>query len=107
MKLILPDLKFVFQRKEIFLNSVRAGNYAMWPGLMTQLINKHFPDSDETQKGAHKGTEAGVMIHQAEGTGLHCSKRTAHNNQTRHRKCTKIDNMFMQIMDLTNTMHSD
>jgi hypothetical protein len=37
-----------FLVKETFLDAVCAGNYATWPGLMTTLIAKHFPDSDET-----------------------------------------------------------
>ena len=44
-----------FPTKETFTDAVRAGNYATWPGLTTTLISKHFPDSDETQKGHMKG----------------------------------------------------
>jgi hypothetical protein len=44
-----------FPTKETFLDAVQAEIYATWPGLMTQLINKHFPNSDETQKGHMKG----------------------------------------------------
>ncbi len=43
-----------FPTKESFLVEVRAGNYATWQRLMTTLITKHFPDSDETQKGHMK-----------------------------------------------------
>ncbi len=43
-----------FPVKETFLDAVRAGNYAMWPGLTTTLIAKHFPDLDEMQKGHMK-----------------------------------------------------
>ncbi len=49
-----------FPPKETFLDAVHAVNYTMWPGLRTQLINKHFPDSDETQKGHMKGQRQGV-----------------------------------------------
>jgi hypothetical protein len=44
-----------FPPKETFLSAVRAGNYAMWPGLTTTLILKHFPNFDKTQKGHMKG----------------------------------------------------
>ena len=44
-----------FPTKETFLEAVRAGNFTTWPGLTTTLIAKHFPDSDETQKGHMKG----------------------------------------------------
>jgi len=49
-----------FPVKEIFLDAVRAGNYATWPGLTMTLITKHFPDSDEKQKGHMKGQRKGV-----------------------------------------------
>ncbi len=44
-----------FPPKEMFLDAVRVGNYATWPGLTTTLISKHFPDLDKTQKGPMKG----------------------------------------------------
>jgi hypothetical protein len=50
-----------FPPKETFLDAVSAGNYTTWPGLMTQLINKHFPDFNETQKGHMKGQRQGVQ----------------------------------------------
>jgi hypothetical protein len=43
-----------FPVKEIFLDAVRARNYATWPGLTTNLISKHFPNSNETLKGHMK-----------------------------------------------------
>jgi hypothetical protein len=49
-----------FPVKETFLDAVRAGNYARWPGLTTTLIAKHFLDLDETQKGHMKGQRKGV-----------------------------------------------
>jgi hypothetical protein len=51
-----------FPPKETFLAVVRAGNYAMWPGLTTTLILKHFPNSDKTQKGHMKGQQKGVRL---------------------------------------------
>ena len=51
-----------FPTKETFMDAVRAGNYATWSGLTTTLISKHFPDSDETQKGHMKGQRKGVRL---------------------------------------------
>jgi hypothetical protein len=50
-----------FPPKETFLDAVRTGNYATWPGLMTQLTIKHFSDSNETQKGHMKAQHQGVQ----------------------------------------------
>ncbi len=49
-----------FPTKEPFTDAVRASNYAAWLGLTTTLISKHFPNSDETQKGHMKGQRKGV-----------------------------------------------
>ncbi len=49
-----------FPVKETFFDAVRARKYTTWPGLTTTLIAKHFPDSDETQKGHMKGQRKGV-----------------------------------------------
>ena len=51
-----------FPTKETFTDAVRAGNYAAWPGLTATLISKHFPISDETQKGHMKGQRKGVRL---------------------------------------------
>jgi hypothetical protein len=54
-----------FPPKETFLAAVRTGNYAIWPGLTTNLILKHFPNSDKTWKGHMKGQQKGVQLTKA------------------------------------------
>jgi hypothetical protein len=49
-----------FPTKETFLSAVHAGNFATWLGLMTTLVSKYFPDSEETQKGNMKGQQKGI-----------------------------------------------
>jgi hypothetical protein len=48
--LLYPHALAGFPPKETFLAAVRAGNYTMWPSLMTTLILKHFPDLDKMQR---------------------------------------------------------
>ena len=40
-----------FPTKETWLAATRAGFLTSWPGVNVTAINKHFPQSDETQKG--------------------------------------------------------
>jgi hypothetical protein len=40
--------------KDTWLDAIKAGNYVTWPGLTTTAVRKHFPESDETQKGHMK-----------------------------------------------------
>jgi hypothetical protein len=49
-----------FPVKETFLNAIRAGNYATWPGLTVVALHKYFLDSDEKQKGHMKGQHQGI-----------------------------------------------
>ncbi len=49
-----------FPIKETFLNAVRSGNYATWPGLTIAALHKYFPNSDKTQKGHMKGQQQGI-----------------------------------------------
>ena len=40
-----------FPAKTTWIKAIRAGNYATWPHLTLQGVQKHFPESDETQQG--------------------------------------------------------
>ncbi len=100
-----------FPTKETFLDAIHAGNYATWPGLTTALTNKHFPDSDETQKGHMKGQRQGVR-----STKTRVLERiVARERQIKIEPGTedlptdirRHDDIFIQIMDLADTTHSD
>ena len=49
-----------FPVKETWIDAIKAGNFITWPSLTTSAIQKHFPDSDETQKGHMKKQSQGV-----------------------------------------------
>ncbi len=49
-----------FPTKATFINAVCNGNYSTWPKLTVTLINRYFPDSDETIKGHLKGLHQGI-----------------------------------------------
>ena len=49
-----------FPTKATLLTAIRHGNLVTFPGLTTANVNKHFPESDETQKGHMKQTKQGV-----------------------------------------------
>ena len=91
-----------FPTKESFTDAVRAGNYARWPGLTTTLIAKHFPDSDETQKGHMKRQRKGVRstneIKFEPGTGDTPPKLVP---------IRKLNNIFVKIYELSETIHTE
>ena len=49
-----------FPTKATFMDTVHNGNYSTWPKLIVTLINRYFPDSDETIKGHLKGQRQGI-----------------------------------------------
>ena len=49
-----------FPTKETMLTAARNGNLVTFPGLSITNINKHFPESDETQKGHMRQSRQGV-----------------------------------------------
>jgi hypothetical protein len=49
-----------FPPKETFINAVRNKNYGTWPKLTVRLINRYYPDSDETVKGHLKDQRQGI-----------------------------------------------
>ena len=40
-----------FPTKTTWIKAIRAGNFATWPHLTLKAVQKHFPESDETQQG--------------------------------------------------------
>jgi hypothetical protein len=49
-----------FPTKETLLAATRAGFLTSWPGMTVTAINKHFPESIETQKGHMKHQRQGI-----------------------------------------------
>ena len=50
-----------FPTKPTWLKAIKAGSFNTWPGLSAKAVRKHFPESDETQKGHMKQTQQGLM----------------------------------------------
>ncbi len=94
-----------FPVKETFLVAVWAGNYATWLGLTTTLIAKHFPDSEEKQKGHMKGQRKGVRLTKVKPPvhiKIEPTTQTAPNLTI-----TKENSIFVVIYELSNTVHTD
>jgi hypothetical protein len=49
-----------FPTKSTWLQAIKAGFYATWPMLTTKKVTKHFPESEETQKGHMKQIRSGI-----------------------------------------------
>ena len=50
-----------YPTKDTWIKAIKAGNYISWPGLTATAARKHFPESDETQKGHMKRQRQGQI----------------------------------------------
>ena len=50
----------VFSPKETWLKHIRNGHYLTWPHITVKNVNKHFPESEESQKGHMRNVRQGV-----------------------------------------------
>jgi hypothetical protein len=96
-----------FPTKESFTDAVRAGNYATWPGLTTTLISKHFPNSDETQKGHMKGQRKGVRSTQVKPAVEIKIKPGQEDAPPKLVAIRKLNDIFVKIYELAETIHTD
>jgi hypothetical protein len=65
-----------FPTKETLLAATRAGFLTSWPGMTVTAINKHFPESIETQKGHMKHQCQGIRSTKVPQLqpGIHCKR---------------------------------
>jgi hypothetical protein len=84
-----------FPPKETFLSTVRACNFATWPGFTTALIYKHFPNLEETQKGHMKGQQKGIRFMKVRATVSPPIIIKCHYD------------VFATVIDLTDTIHTN
>ena len=49
-----------FPTKPTWLKAIRNKQFASWPGLTLEAVRRHFPDSDETNKGHGRRTPSGL-----------------------------------------------
>jgi hypothetical protein len=102
----------VFPTKATSINAVHNGNYSTWPKLTVTLINRYFPDSDETIKGHIKGQRQGIR-----STKQLALDKIIENEEVRIKiegegspfhqiPITKTHEAFFRIDDLTDSIHT-
>jgi hypothetical protein len=102
-----------FPTKATFIDAVRNRNYSTWPKLAVTLINRYFPDSDETIKGHLKGQRQGIR-----STKQVALDKIIENKEVRIKiegkgspfhqiPITKTHEAFFCINDLTDSIHTD
>jgi hypothetical protein len=102
-----------FPAKATFIKAVRCGNYATWPNLTVNLIHKYMSDSDKTTKGHLKGLRQGIrstrqrVFERLIEREVTRTKPDGENSPPHLPPPTKLDDMFVQVTDLTEELHTD
>jgi hypothetical protein len=89
-----------FPTKPSWLKAIKNKQYALWPGLTWEAVNKHFPESKETLKGHGRKTRSGLRS---------TKTPTQNNNDDKNAKATHLPHPLLkqkeaiiQIYDLSD-----
>ncbi len=95
--------------EDTWVKAINAGNYTTWPRLKATAARKHFPESDETQKGHMKRQRQGVRSTRTLQTITEDDKEhiTLNSGESPASKPKKMQVMYIKIHNASETMHTD
>ena len=94
--------------KDTWIKAINAGNYTTWPGLTSAAVQKHFPESDETQKGHMKKQRQGVRSTKVlQSTPEYKNRTRAENNLLTPPTPKQMKDVYVKIHMANNTMYTD
>jgi len=85
-----------------WIKAIKAGNYITWPELTAEAVHKHFPESDEMQKGHMKQQHQNVRSTKV--------KQNAMDNQGKEDQQmpqAKLKDVYVKIYLANDTVHFD
>ena len=85
-----------FPTEETWIKAIKKGNYSTWPTITTTIVRRHFPESDETQKGHMKRQRQGVR-----------STRVREETEPDPPAIPKAKDIYIKIHNVHETMHTD
>jgi len=85
-----------FPTEDTWIKAIKAGNYSTWPTINPTVVRRHFPESDETQKGHMKRQRQGVR-----------STRVNQEKETHVPAIPKAKDIYIKIFNSSETMHTD
>ena len=88
--------------KATWMKAVRAENYATWPGLTTDAVQKHFPEAEETLKGHSRKIKVGIQLTKVNVNGNKSPGEDDDNNSTK----AKRKEIFIKLVDLKDALHN-
>jgi hypothetical protein len=87
-----------FPVADTWIKAIKAGNYNTWPTITPATVQRHFPESNETQKGHMKKQRQGIRSTSvlAETTDVTCIPALP-----------KMKDIYIKIYNATKTIHSN
>jgi len=82
--------------EETWIKAIKKGNYNTWPTITPTVVRRHFPESDETQKGHMKRQRQGVR-----------STRVREEPEPDLPAIPKAKHIYIKIHNVHETMHTD
>jgi hypothetical protein len=82
------------------VKAIKSGNYVSWPGLTVKVVNKHFPESIETQQGHMKTQRQNVR-----STKQKLIVKDSSKDEELTQAVTK-QNILVKVVNAHNTVYS-
>ncbi len=93
---------WAFLEKILGWRQSKNGNYVSWPGLTVEVVNKHFPESIETQQGHMKKKRQYVR-----STMQKLIIKDTSKDGELTRAVTKCKNILVKVVNAHNTVYSN
>ena len=90
-----------FPTKDSWIKAIQNGNYTTWPGITAEVVNKHFPESIETQKGHMKKQRQNVRSTKQK---ISTAGTTEDGELTR---AISKQNILVKVINANETVYSD
>ena len=89
-----------YPTKATWLKAIRKGNFVGWPMVTVSNVNKHFPESEETQKGHLNQQRQGVRSTQPKAVDF----EEVDKSKTKDKKEKDV---YIKVIEIKNTIYSD
>ena len=93
-----------FPTKRTWLSAIKCGNFVSWPGLTVDAARKHFPESEETQKGHMRTQPQGLRSTKIRMVPEALEPDLGEENVPVTRLTKKENDVFVRIYELQDEM---
>ncbi len=96
-----------FPVKSEWIKAIKAGKYITWPELTAEAVHKHFPESDETQKGHMKQQHQNVRSTKVKQNATNGDGGDDDGSDDQIKPQAKLKDIYIKIYLANDTVHFD